>query len=120
MTGGPFSSKEFVLNLTGFCSINLAIDCHQLSVSSEGSNSITIHGKSHIQKLLLEGLSQYDAKLLQTDKAFITMRDSSEATLHINDTLYADIQNKAELEYSGNPNKVEIQRKNSAHVKHIE
>ena len=48
------------------------------------------------------------------------MRDSSEATLHINDTLYADIQNKAELKYSGNPDKVEIKRKNSACVKHIE
>lgn len=81
----------------------LGLNANRVDVTKSGLGAVRLAGQATRQFLSLEGMGDYNATGLQTQEAYLTLRDSSSARVQVSDRLDAAIHGSGSVYYYGNP-----------------
>jgi hypothetical protein len=102
--GEEFTTERLTVELAGSSTLTLdALTADDLTLTLEGSSEAELAGEVKRQRVELSGSSTYLAAELDTREVVITAGGSSEATLRVSETLEAEVEGSATVEYHGDP-----------------
>jgi hypothetical protein len=102
--GEEFTTERLTVELAGSSTLTLAaLTANDLTLTLEGSAEAELAGEVARQRIELSGSSTYLAAELASQEVEITAGGSSEATLLVSETLDAEVEGSATVEYHGDP-----------------
>ena len=92
------------LTLAGVLAVEIHdLDTDRFDVEIGGVSVVTVAGRADHQKVLIAGVSRYDARDLTSRTVSIDIAGPSSAVVRVSDTLTGTCAGGARLEYIGNP-----------------
>lgn len=98
---------DFQLHMAGFSDADISGEFKELSLETEGVADIYLQGSVEEFKVELAGKTELDAAELIAENADVKAYGKSDAWVHVTNYLNAYAAGISEIDYSGNPEKVD-------------
>lgn len=97
------TAPKFSLNVSGGCSIDMALAVDELTINVSGAASLKLFGQAQRFSAETSGAGDINAKELKTISARFIMSGASDASIDCQDSLDVTINGAGSLKYRGSP-----------------
>ncbi len=98
-----FSGGETKVELSGSGDIRYRINCTKITAKVTGSGDITAEGTCVENQITIDGSGNTDFLMLPSEKSFITITGSGNATVEVANQLDVNISGSGSVRYRGTP-----------------
>ncbi|MCL2634829.1 MAG: DUF2807 domain-containing protein [Oscillospiraceae bacterium] len=95
--------EEFILEIFGAGTVDVAVEVENLQINISGAGDITLNGSADNTRVSISGAGTLSALELQTREAEFTMSGAGDASISCSDNLKVRISGVGTLSYRGDP-----------------
>lgn len=119
MSEGKLNVKDFDLDLSGSSKVNLDLNAANVRTKSSGSSEIHLKGQAGSHDVDLSGSGSIDALDFVVGKYHIESTGASKSRINVLNTLEVRSSGSSDVEYKGNPSRVDNDDSGASSVKRI-
>ena len=105
------------LEINGMSKVELTIESDDLELELTGQSSANITGTITNMDADISGMSNLKAKDCSVERMAINVSGASDAIIHVNNSLDAEVSGKSKLKYYGNPTKIKKEASGASLIK---
>lgn len=112
--------KDFSLELSGKSKVNLGLNAANVSISASGSSDITLKGQAAENNVTMNGSGDLNAFDFTVAKYKIQSNGDVNCKINVLSELDVDINGAGQVQYKGNPAKVDKEHSDGTRIKKID
>lgn len=112
----PIKASHFEASISGSGDVSLRIEAESVATSLSGSGDITLGGRAVDLKVQVSGSGDVKAYELQADNVDVSVSGSADVKVTAHKRLTARVSGSGDVQYQGNPEKVDSKSSGSGDV----
>ena len=116
MTQDPIHGEQFEASISGSGDINLALETNKAGVRVNGSGDVVLAGNTNSLEININGSGDFEGFGLNSEKTKIRISGSGDAEVIANAALDARVSGSGDIDYKGNPAKLDIKVSGSGSI----
>lgn len=119
-TESNFKLDNLKLKSSGASSIELTLEARELDIDISGASDVTLEGITEALTFDVSGAGHLNASQLKSKSADIHISGSADCSVNVEEVLKASVSGSGNVNYVGNPSKVDTQISGSGNVSKLE